>query len=78
MEENMHSMSTLFTQLGEPDDAALITRFIGTHRPLAGDVRLPEAPFWNEAQAQFLREAIASDADWAVVVDELSASLRAV
>lgn len=78
MDNSIHNMTNLFSQLGEPNDEASIRRFIGAHRPLAGDVPLHEAPFWSAAQAQFLREAIASDADWAVVVDELDVSLRAV
>ena len=35
------------------------------------------APFWNDAQRQFLREELREDADWAIVVDELSEALHA-
>ncbi|WP_121497412.1 DUF2789 family protein, partial [Pseudomonas aeruginosa] len=36
---------------------------------------LPDAPFWNPAQASFLREALAEDSDWAEQVDELALQL---
>ena len=58
-------------------DAAAIDAFIRSHAPLAEDVRLAEAPFWNSAQAAFLREELAEDADWAELVDQLDAALRA-
>jgi hypothetical protein len=77
MEEFPHNMHNLFLQLGEPNDEESIRRFIAEHRSLPGDVPLHLAPFWSDAQAQFLQEAVTSDADWAVVVDELSVSLRA-
>jgi hypothetical protein len=37
---------------------------------------LADAPFWRPQQAQFLREEVADDADWAEIVDTLDASLR--
>ena len=77
MNEPTHNMHSLFTQLGEPNDELSIRRFIAAHRPLAGDVLLYDAPFWTEAQKQFLQEALASDSDWALVADELSTALRA-
>jgi len=40
------------------------------------DIKLSEAKFWTEAQRTFLREEIAEDADWAIVVDDLSRQLR--
>jgi hypothetical protein len=43
---------------------------------LADAVRLADAPFWSQAQAQFLREEIYEDADWAEVVDQLNLMLR--
>ncbi|MCB1915243.1 MAG: DUF2789 domain-containing protein [Rhodocyclaceae bacterium] len=76
MEAPIHTMSNLFAQLGLPNDEASIARFIETHRPLAEDVRLSEAPFWSQAQATFLREEIQEDADWAPIIDELNAELH--
>ena len=77
MERPVHSLSVLFAQLGQPNDEKSIAQFIDSHRPLAADVCLHEATFWTPAQAAFLREAIASDADWAEVVDELNLDLHA-
>ncbi|MGA9395757.1 MAG: DUF2789 domain-containing protein [Azonexus sp.] len=77
MERPVHSLSALFAQLGQPDDEKSIIHFIESHRPLADDVLLHEAAFWTPSQAAFLREAIANDADWAEVTDELNVELRA-
>lgn len=76
MEPPVHHFSELFEQLGLPADAAAIEQFIERHAPLPDDVALADAPFWNEAQASLLRNALEDDADWAEVVDHLDASLR--
>lgn len=76
METSPHDMRTLFDQLGQPSDKAAILRFIESNGPLDAAVRLHEAPFWSPTQAEFLREAILHDADWAVVVDALNAELH--
>lgn len=70
------SMQSLFAQLGEPNDEASIARFIELHGHLRGHTPLHEAPFWSGAQATFLRDAIAQDANWAPVVDTLNARLH--
>ncbi len=71
-------IQALFAQLGEPHDEASITRFIEKHGNLSGQTKLHEAPFWTRAQACFLRDAIAQDANWAPVVDTLNARLHRV
>ncbi len=76
MEHSFHPLSELFAQLGLASDAQSIEAFLAEHRPLRHDIPLPEAPFWSEAQRQFLREAIELDADWAEAVDHLDAMLR--
>ncbi|WP_435750607.1 DUF2789 domain-containing protein [Thauera sp. AutoDN2] len=76
MEKPIHVFSDLFAQLGLPNDAASIESFIRTHAPLAEAVKLCDAPFWTTAQAAFLREQLANDADWAELVDQLSVALR--
>ena len=76
MENSFHRFGDLFAQLGLPADHAGIRQFIAAHAPLAGAIRLADAPFWSEAQAHLLRELIAEDADWAEVVDHLDAALR--
>ena len=77
MDTSTHTMSTLFAQLGLPNSDEEIQRFIETHRELRSTEELADASFWNAGQAAFLREAIEDDSDWAEVVDQLDASLRA-
>jgi len=76
MEANQHGMSDLFDQLGLPSSNAAIQEFITIHRPLSRELMLSEAPFWSLTQAKFLRDQVKIDADWAVIVDKLDASLR--
>lgn len=77
METSNHTLNNLFDQLGLPSDDAAIEAFIYTHRHLAGDLTLSEAPFWTTSQAAFLREEILKDADWAEVIDQLNVRLHA-
>lgn len=76
MEPSQHSMRHLFAQLGLPDDEQSIEQFIGSHRPLPEHMPLDQAPFWSPAQAAFLREEIAEDADWVPLIDDLNARLH--
>ena len=50
--------------------------FIKNHRLFTQEIALHEASFWSNAQADFLKDALYSDSDWAEVVDELSSRLR--
>jgi hypothetical protein len=77
MEPLAPDMPSLFAQLGEPNDATSIARFMEQHGHLRGNTKLHEAPFWSPSQAAFLRDAIVQDANWAPVVDELNAVLHA-
>lgn len=76
MQNAHYHFSDLFDQLGLPSDPDSIAQFLAAHRPLAGEVRLPDAPFWTPAQAAFLREALALDSNWAELADQLSEALR--
>ena len=76
MDTTESSMTNLFLQLGLPAEKAEIAAFIRAHQ-LAEDVRVSEAPYWNDGQRQFLREQLVVDADWAIIVDELSEALHA-
>ncbi len=76
MDTGEHTMHALFEQLGLDGDEAAVQAFIRQHSPLPEHVPLGDAPFWNDSQAAFLREAVRQDADWAVVIDQLSLSLR--
>jgi hypothetical protein len=71
-----HTLPNLFKQLGLADDAESIDKFIATHSPLKPELHLADAFFWNKSQADFLRDDILDDADWAEVVDQLDVLLR--
>ena len=76
MQSQTHSLNALFEQLGlKPDDGS-VDRFITEYKPLPRNVVLYEAGFWNKSQADFLKQAIEDDADWAIVVDQLDLMLR--
>ncbi|MDF3932662.1 DUF2789 domain-containing protein [Pseudomonas citronellolis] len=74
MDTTPHTFAELFKQLGLPNERQDIDAFLAGHR-LEADQALADAPFWNEAQATFLREALDDDSDWAEEVDELAARL---
>ena len=76
MDETFHTFSELFAQLGLPTEKGAIDAIIASHRPLPADMLLADAPFWEPAQAQFLREQLRADADWAEKVDELNLALH--
>lgn len=64
----------LFEQLGLAAEPDAIARFIASHRLHEGQA-IYEAEFWDDSQRQFLKSALAHDAEWAVVVDSLAVSL---
>lgn len=68
-------MSNLFLQLGLDAGDPPIADFIRSHQ-LPADVHIVDAPYWSEAQRQFLAEQIKADAAWAIVVDQLNESLH--
>ena len=76
MELSTHTLQDLFLQLGLSGEQGEIDRFVATHRPLANSIELADASFWTPAQAEFLREEINDDADWAEIVDQLNVMLR--
>ena len=77
MDTATHNLNTLFAQLGLDDRDAGIEDFIQAHAgKLDTSMNLHQAPFWSESQAKFLAESVREDADWAEVVDSLSALLR--
>ncbi|WP_040260587.1 DUF2789 family protein [Pseudomonas massiliensis] len=75
MEDVHHDLESLFAQLGLGTSAEEIDRFIDEHQ-LPGDVKVSEAPFWSQAQASFLKEAIMADGEEAPWVDELNTRLH--
>lgn len=76
MNKPIQHFHDLFAQLGLADDDAHIRQFLAAHKPLAGDIKLADAPFWTPAQAAFLHEALQDDSDWAEVADQLNTALR--
>ncbi len=76
MDMSQHTLSTLFDQLGLDSDDASIEQFLSQHSPLPQATALSEAPFWTPSQADFLREGLATDSDWAEIIDELNSLLR--
>lgn len=76
METTNHEFHELFEQLGLPSSEPEIRAFIERHRPLPGDVKITEAPFWTDAQKALLKELLLEDADWAVPVDQLNVALH--
>lgn len=76
MNRGNHSVNELFEQLGLPSETGKIEKFIAQHKLRMGDGELYRAIFWNPSQAQFLKESVEEDADWAEAVDELDARLR--
>ena len=77
MDKSFHRFSDLFAQMGLPTSNVEIETFLRRHSPLAGDIAVADAAFWTPAQAAFLRAELREDADWAEVVDQLNAALRA-
>lgn len=78
MSENFFHFRDLFAQLGLPNSPEAIANFLKQHRPLPDDMLLADAPFWDEAQAEFLRESRLQDSpDWTQLIDQLSEALRA-
>ena len=76
MQAHTLSLPSLFKQLGLDHDQASIERFIKQHSPLPESCQLADAPFWDKAQADFLRQQLLADAEWAEVVDQLNLLLR--
>jgi len=76
MEDHIPSMTRLFDQLGLASAPPTIEAFIAAHRPLAATTRLADAAFWSPSQAEFLRQEVAEDTDWAIVIERLNAALR--
>ena len=72
----MINLNDLFAQLGLPSSDSEIALFIETRHHLASNVILSDASFWTPSQAEFLKEELAKDADWAEVIDQLNVRLH--
>ncbi len=69
------TMTQLFDQLGLESDEAAIQVFISQHEGVCRECGLVQAPIWNESQRNFLKEAVAEDADWSIPAEALTAAL---
>jgi len=76
MDTTIHKLESLFAQLGLDDSEEGIARFVKLHKSIPDVVPLHEADFWTDSQANFIRQAVEEDADWAEIVDHLDAMLR--
>ena len=76
METPIHSIASLFGQLGLDSTSEAIDAFIDKNGPLPGSVELYKADFWNTSQASFLKQMKDEDADWVGIVDQLDVMLR--
>jgi hypothetical protein len=76
METHVHSLNTLFKQLGLESSDAAIDAFIENNKPLPVDIELHNAQIWNTSQSAFLKQVKEDDADWAEIVDQLDVMLR--
>jgi diphthamide synthase (EF-2-diphthine--ammonia ligase) len=68
-------MTQLFKQLGLASDEASIQLFISQHEGVCRECGLVQAPIWSDTQREFLKEAVAEDADWAIPAEALTAAL---
>ena len=76
MEKHIHSISSLFDQLGLNSSDKEINKFVNENNPLSKDVELHKAKFWNCSQADCLKQMKEEDADWSDIVDQLDVMLR--
>ena len=75
MDMTQHTMENLFMQLGLESNEAAIEQFMASHT-LQEDAKLENSSFWSPSQSAFIKECLASDSDWAEVVDQLNVQLR--
>jgi hypothetical protein len=75
MDTSNHTIQVLFAQLGLANSDIAIENFVQNNH-LPSEIPLENAAFWSAGQAQFIRESIVQDADWAEAVDHLDAMLR--
>ncbi|GLX77108.1 hypothetical protein tinsulaeT_04480 [Thalassotalea insulae] len=76
MDRSSHTLACLFSQLGIDNKQGSIDKFIQRHRGIPAETSLAQAHFWNNAQAEFIKESLLEDSDWTEVIDSLDAMLR--
>lgn len=76
MFDQQPTIELLFEQLGLDASDEAIEAFIENHQ-LDQNTALHLAPFWSEAQRNFIISHWKKDDEWAIVVDSLNAQLHA-
>lgn len=76
MDTGMQNLRDLFQQLGLKHDDINMRIFIATHQVPKG-VQIADASFWTQSQADFLRDSLEEDAEWAEAVDLLATMITA-
>jgi len=76
--EHYHTeLKDLFEQLGLAVDELSQLDFVKKNQGLAANIKLHDASFWTDQQREFLRSALQEDSEWAELIDQLDALLRA-
>ena len=75
MFDQQPTLELLFEQLGLDASQEAIDKFIESHQ-LTTDIPLHHAPFWTQAQHDFLISHWKKDDEWAMVVDILNEQLH--
>lgn len=74
MSEQQITLETLFQNLGLASDEKDMDLFVDQHQ-LAIDVKLSDAPFWNDQQREFLKMN-EGDSGWLPVIELLDELLH--
>jgi hypothetical protein len=70
------TMNSLFKQLGLGHSDLAVREFLHTASQLCTENPLHTSLIWNQAQADFLQQAIAEDSEWCALVEQLDACIR--
>ena len=69
------SLNSLFEQMGLDGSDTAIDQFVVEHQ-LSPEIKLVDAPFWNDNQRRFLKEEFTMDAGWIEIIDDLNVRLH--
>ena len=76
MDSSHHTLAGLFSELGLENNQENITNFLIQHNGIPSDIRLDKADIWSHDQAEFLKDSLTDNSDWAAVVEMLDTLLR--
>ena len=69
------TLETLFQTLGLASDEKDMDLFVDHHQ-LDADVKLENAPFWNDEQRQILANYKSTNEEWVIIIDLLDELLH--